>query len=64
MVDRRILIQEIETLPPDMMEKLSDYIGYLKSKKRKLPDSLAAASESALAKEWLLPAEDEAWADL
>ena len=30
----------------------------------KLPDDITLASEKALAKDWLLPEEDEAWANL
>jgi len=30
----------------------------------RLPNEITLASESALAKDWLLPEEDEAWANL
>jgi hypothetical protein len=63
-VDKNMLIREIETLPPDMIEEVDKYIGYLKSKRQKSADNLALASERSLAKDWLLPAEDVAWANL
>jgi hypothetical protein len=65
MVDKNMLIREIEALSPDMVEELNDYIGYLKTKRRKSDAGAAAlASERSLAKEWLLPSEDAAWANL
>jgi hypothetical protein len=64
MTDKNILLREIEALPPDMIEDIQEYVSYLKTKRRKPADSLAPASERALARDWLLPAEDAAWANL
>ena len=63
MADRSTLIKEIETLPPHFINEVFTFIGYLKMKIVKNND-VTFASESALAKEWLLPEEDAAWADL
>ena len=63
MTDRNALIKEIETLPPHFINEVSIFIGYLKMKITKNND-ITLASEPALAKDWLLPEEDEAWANL
>jgi len=33
MADRNLLMQEIETLPPSIIDEVYDYIGYLKQKR-------------------------------
>lgn len=66
MIDKNILIKEIETLPLYVLEEVYDYIAFLKLKKickNKIED-VTFASEQALAKDWLLPEEDVAWANL
>ena len=63
MTDKKNLIREIETLPPHIIDEVFTYIGYLKTKVIKDND-ITLASEPALAKDWLLPEEDAAWAHL
>ena len=63
MADKNTLIKEIETLPPHFIDEVFTFIGYLKTKIVKNND-ISLASESALAKDWLLPEEDAAWANL
>ena len=66
MTDKQILIREIETLPPQIVEEVYDYVSFLKIRKiqqKKIYD-ITIASEKALAKDWLLPEEDAAWANL
>ena len=65
MTDRNVLIKEIESLPLYFVEEVYDYVSFLKTKKpRKKVDDITIASEGALAKDWLLPEEDAAWANL
>jgi hypothetical protein len=63
MTDKNTLIKEIEVLPPHIINEVYVYVGYLKTKMTKI-DGITLASESALAKDWLLPEEDDAWEDL
>ncbi|HIV02679.1 MAG TPA: DUF2281 domain-containing protein [Candidatus Aphodoplasma excrementigallinarum] len=65
MTNKQILMKEIELLSPLMVEEVYDYVTYLKFKRQpKETREIAYASEQSLAKEWLLPEEDAAWADL
>jgi len=66
MIDRQVLIREIETLPSQIIEEVYDYVSFLKTKKtqNQKVDDITLASESALAADWLLPEEDIAWASL
>ncbi len=68
MIDREILVKKIEKLPSYLLEEIANYIDYiefkrLKGKKLKI-EGITLASEESLAKDWLKPEEDEAWADL
>ncbi len=60
---KKILIKEIENLPETMVAEVLDFVRFLEYKKS---DGLETyiQSESSLKKEWLTPAEDEAWKDL
>jgi len=58
-----MLIREIEALPPHIIDEVYTYAMYLKTKTRKI-DAITLASEAVLAKDWLSPEEDAAWADL
>ena len=66
MTDKQILIREIETLPPHIVEEIYDYLSFLKIKKmqREKMADITLASEKSLAKDWLLPEEDYVWANL
>jgi hypothetical protein len=62
-MDKDSLIQEIEMLPPHIIDEIYVYLGYLKFRLQMISD-ITIASEAALASDWLLPEEDLAWADL
>jgi len=64
MLERNQLIREMELLPAEYLQEISDFIGYLKLKNSKnIPESMLF-SEKSLAKDWDTPEEDEAWANL
>lgn len=63
------IIREIDTLPPEVLKEVADYINYLKYKYKINEEpikinEITLASEKSLAKDWLRPEEDEAWRDL
>ena len=66
MSTRQQLIEEIETLPPQIVEEVYDFVSFLKIKKTQDNESsdISLASEKSLAMDWLLPEEDIAWANL
>ena len=47
-----------------MLGEVANFIRYLKEKSITEEVEFASVSESSLAKDWLTPEEDEAWADL
>ena len=66
MTNKQVLIMEIETLPPQIVAEVFDFVSFLKLRKiqdRNIAD-ITLASERSLAKEWLLPEEDSVWANL
>ena len=65
MTSKKALINEIETLPPHFIGEVYNYISFLKSNKVRNDgtDEISLASENVLARDWLLPEEDIAWAD-
>jgi len=63
MIDKNILIREIETLPPHIINEVFIFIGYLKTRNGQMAD-ITLASEQVLAQDWLTPEEEAAWADL
>ena len=64
MSSRSLLMQEIKDLPEPVLGQLLDFARFLKAKGNHGASETAIASESALAKDWLKPAEDQAWQDL
>jgi hypothetical protein len=60
---KHILIKEIEKLPEPMIAEVLDFVRFLEYK-REIDVEAYIQSESSLKKDWLLPAEDEAWKDL
>ena len=60
---KSILIKEIENLPEPVIAEVLDYVRFLEYKNQKDLETYIQ-SESSLKKEWLSPAEDEAWKDL
>ena len=58
------MLKEIDTLPPEFMGEVIDFVSYLKHKKLKgIPETMLQ-SEAALSKDWDSPEEDAAWASL
>ena len=58
-------MEEIETLPSNYISEVYHYVSFLKKiKGQTVSNEITMASEAALAKDWLLPEEDIAWADL
>ena len=47
MLDRSVLIKEIDSLPPRYYSEIADFIGYIKEKKAKEQYSLEKAAEMA-----------------
>lgn len=61
---KELLAKEIESVPEPLLEELLDFARFLRAKAERSGRELAILSESALAKDWLSPEEDEAWSDL
>ena len=65
MINKKALIEEIETLPSYFIDEIYHYVSFLKKAKMQIEtNEITIASEAALAKDWLLPEEEAAWADL
>ncbi len=65
MATREMLLEELNNLPQTLIEEIYHYVNFLKHcKSIQVAKEIALASEKSLAKDWLLPEEDEAWADL
>jgi len=64
MKEKELIIREIDNLPPDLIKQVVDFVRFLKGKAAQDRFETALLSESALARDWLKPEEDEAWRDL
>ena len=64
MTVKKSLLQEIEQIPESLLPEVLEFLQYLKYKHRNKNVETAFLSESALAKDWLTPEEDEAWQNL
>jgi hypothetical protein len=58
----KIVLEKLKQLPPMYWKEVIDFIEFLKLKIQK--NETLFLSEKNLAKDWLLPEEDEAWEDL
>ncbi|WP_457755823.1 hypothetical protein [Thermodesulfatator indicus] len=58
----KIILEKLKQLPSSYWKEVIDFIEFLKLKIEK--NETLFLSEKSLAKEWLLPEEDEAWKDL
>ena len=58
----KIILNKVKELPPYYLQELLDFIEYLQLKAKRRETLFL--SEIALAKDWLLHEEDEAWKDL
>ena len=63
MASKELLEREIKTLPSDKVGEVLDFVRFVKVRKP-FPAEITLASESSLSKDWLLPQEDVAWANL
>ena len=64
MTGRAVLIKELESLPPEYLGEVIDFVAWLKYRKiQQIPETMVL-SEAALVKDWDTPEEDEAWASL
>ena len=64
MVAMKQLVREIETLSPDYIQEVINFVGYLKHKKIALISETMLLSEKSLAENWDTPEEDDLWANL
>lgn len=58
------LLSEIEGTPEPLLSEVLDFVHFLKAKTLREKITAAIMSESSLEKDWLSPAEDEAWQSL
>lgn len=58
------LLTEIEQIPESLFPEVLKFVQYLKYKHQQENLETALLSESALAKDWSTPEEEEAWQDL
>ena len=58
----KIILEKLNQLPSFCWKEVIDFIEFLKLKIEK--NESLFLSEKSLAKDWLLPEEDEAWKDL
>ncbi len=61
---KEMLLNEIEQVPEPFLDEVLDFIHFLKTKVVRERLDTAIASESSLRKDWMKPAEDEAWQNL
>ena len=64
MSKKELLISELEQFTEPLLDEVLDFVHFLKTKIIKQRLDTAIASESSLKKDWLNPAEDEAWQNL
>ena len=64
MATKSALLQEVETVPDQLVDEVCDFIRFVKARAIREGIYTAIASESSLKKDWLCAEEDEAWADL
>lgn len=61
---KEFLFQEIEQIPESLLPDVLNFIQSLKRQHQQEKLETALLSESALAKDWSTPEEDEAWQHL
>lgn len=64
MASKEQLLDEIQQIPDSLVEEVLDFVRFLKVKHQQTQRETALLSESALAKDWLRPEEEEAWREL
>ncbi len=58
------IIKEIDRLPESHVEKVLEFIRFLRADNSMEKSGTAIASESSLGKDWLSPEEEQAWQNL
>ncbi len=64
MQSKEQLLAEIDQIPDFLIAEVLDFVQFLQAKHLLHPREITVMSESALAKDWLRPEEDEAWQNL
>jgi hypothetical protein len=65
MSTRELIDQELQVLPEPLQREVYDFVRFLRLKTEdEQPFNGLRLSESALAKDWNTPQEDQAWANL
>jgi hypothetical protein len=63
-MDKEEVLRKLNEVPDFLMEEISDFIEFLKTRAVRERFEPTLLSESSLAKDWLKPEEDKAWKDL
>jgi hypothetical protein len=63
-MDKEEILRKLNEVPDFLMEEISDFIEFLKTRVVRERFEATLLSESSLAKDWLKPEEDKAWRDL
>ena len=61
---KELLIKEVENSPDFILQEVWDFLQFLKTKYQQEQLVISILSESSLQKDWLQPAEEEAWKNL
>lgn len=64
MLNREMLLKELEHVSEPILTEVLDFVRFLKAKAAQKKFSTVLLTEDVLAKDWLRPEEDNAWADL
>ncbi|OUC12533.1 MAG: DUF2281 domain-containing protein [Alkalinema sp. CACIAM 70d] len=64
MSSKETIFREIEQMPEVLLDDILNFLQSLKAQYLQTAPETCLLSESALAKDWLTPEEDEAWQDL
>jgi len=64
MSTRELIDKELEVLPESLQREVYDFVRFLKLKSDEDSFNGLLLSESALSKDWNIPQEDAAWANL
>lgn len=64
MYTKDLILQEIDQIPEFLLDEVLDFLQFLKTKYTQEKLEVSTLSETALAKDWLSPEEEDAWRDL
>ena len=59
-----LIIREIQRVPEGLLDEILDFVRFVEAREGRHPSETALASEAVLARDWLRPEEEAAWADL